>query len=164
MNLGTSPITKQTSSFEVRNAVIAAFQKMPDGPERTAVEELFTRFNDYIEFNSGGMPTSEKGTSHENRIAKLKATIGFFETMSQTLHSLGLITNWNESAQEMAKAVYERVREDRAKYRRAIKLIVEMYTVHMGGNGALFSIDALPDEIRVEVIHELKSRRLLRDD
>lgn len=64
----------------------------------------------------------------------------------------------------MAQVVYERVREDRAKYRRAIKLIAEIYTVHIGGNGALFSIDVLPDEIRVAVVHELKARRLLQDD
>lgn len=159
-----SAVTQESNSFDVRTAFIEVFQNIPDGPARTAAKELFSRFNDYIEFYSGNMPTSEIGTSHQNRIAKLKATVSFFENMSQTLYSLGLITNWNESSQEMAKAVYERVREDRAKYRRAIKIIAEMYTVHMGGNGALFSIDALPDEIRLGVVQQLKSRKLMLED
>lgn len=99
----TPLVTKGSTSFEVRNAVISIFQKMPEGPERTAVEELFDRFNDYIEFNSGSMPSSEEGTPHENRIAKLKATIAFFEAMSHNLHSLGLISNWNETPKKWHK-------------------------------------------------------------
>lgn len=156
-------ITPETESYDVRNAAIAACQRMPDGPDREAVRELFERFSDYLGLQSGGIP-AEGDTKHAARIAELKTAIDFFMTISHTLSRLGLVTNWKQPAQEMAKSVYERVIEDRRKYRRTIKLIVEIYSVHLGASGALFAIDALPDDIRTEVERELKARKLLHDD
>lgn len=156
-------VTKETDDFSIRNAIIPVFQNMPEGSERTVVVEIFERFNDYIQLQTGGIP-GEGETDHQEQISKLKAAISFFMTMSQTLSALGLIANWKQSHQEMAKAIYERVLEERAKYRRTVGLIAEIYTVHLGGNGALFSTDAPPDEIRLEVERELKKRKLLSKD
>lgn len=159
-----SSVTKDTKGYEVRNAIIPIFQKMPEGPERAAVMEIFKRFNDYIGLQTGGIPAPANETDHQSHVAQLKTAIDFFMAISNILGTLGLITNWKEKPQEMAKAVYERMREDRAKYWRAVSVITEIYTTYTGANKTLFSINALPDEIRIEVVRILKERKLLREE
>ncbi len=154
-------IMKESASLELRNTVLTSCQKMEEGPDKDALRELVNRFTDYTQLQTGMIPNPETGTGHENHVAKLKMSSEFFVIMTRVLYSLDLIKKLDPDLSKTGVAVTERIQEDRAKYQRTIKLLIEIYTVHLGGNGALFSLDALPDDIRIPLQQALKNRKLI---
>ena len=152
-------------NHEIRNEALRIMQNLDNKNDKKIIEELAMRFSDYTEIQTTHLPTpkTEDETPHEKRLAELKFATDFFTTMSNILSNLGLVNNWKQGLREMSLGVYERVREDRAKYHRTVDLIAEIYTVHFGANGAVISMEALPDPIREVVTKKLKERKLLRD-
>lgn len=156
---------EKASTRDIVNG-LSALQKSLTNPEEIALlTEAFRRLGIYSQINTGCVPPRvEDLTKHDGHILQLENAVRYYDLLSRVLSVHGLL-DWSDPTdpQKVTMDLNEKLKEMKALAARRLELIVELYAFFFGTK-EMFSIQALPDDVRKAVITSLKKRKLILED
>ncbi|MBP9782687.1 MAG: hypothetical protein KBC50_03090 [Candidatus Pacebacteria bacterium] len=156
---------EKASTRDIVNG-LSALQKSLTKPEEIALlTEAFKRLGVYSQINASLVPPrADELTTHERHILQLENAVMYYGLLSHTLTVHDLL-DWSgpTDPKKVTAGLNEKINEMKALSARRLELIVELYAFFCG-TGGMFSVQALPDDVRIEVTANLKKRKLTLED